>query len=668
MTGHARTPDRRSLRCVTLGVIGLALAALWVSNAAGGDEPPDLDRLEQEAFRAAAARVAPSIVRIEALGGQEQAGEPLAATSPTTGLVLSADGFIVSSTYNLTGTPTSILVRLPDGTRKPARLVATDHNRMLVLLKIEPDAPLAVPEIVPAAAMRVGQWAIALGKGLESDRPSIAVGILSAANRIWGKAIQTDAAVSPNNYGGPLVDVRGRVLGVLVPLSSESDELASGAEWYDSGIGFAVPAWHVAEILPRLEAGESLRAGVLGVSLASPNLYTEEARIGACHPNSPARKAGLQKGDRIVEIDGRPIVWGSQLKEALGRRYAGDTIHMAVVRGEERIERDVALVAQVDPFAHGFLGILPLRRPDDAEPAGLAVRAVYPQSPAQQADIQPGDVLVRAAGQDVKDRPSLAQAMVEMQPGQSLELEVRRGDATRPVTLALAVQPETVLPQLPAGWQGTAEKPATAPPVGWVTLRAPEFQNEAGALIPADYDPAVPHGVLVYVGPPGVLDKDRLAAQWEDVCRRHDLVLLAPKSAGTERWQPREAALVRRLVDLLKTSYQIDSERVAILGEQAGSALATVVALRERELIRGLAVIDGELPAIPESNDPIIRLDFLVAMADGSRAARAVREAVVQLRARKFPVVELSLGARPRPLSADDLSTIARWVDSLDRL
>ena len=93
--------------------------------------------------------------------------------------------------------------------------------------------------------MRVGQWAIAVGRTFESDRTNMAVGILSALDRIWGKAIQTDAAVSPNNYGGPLVDIQGRVLGVLVPLSPEATDEVAGVDWYDSGIGFAIPAEHI---------------------------------------------------------------------------------------------------------------------------------------------------------------------------------------------------------------------------------------------------------------------------------------------------------------------------------------------------------------------------------------------------------------------------------------
>ncbi|NQT36694.1 MAG: trypsin-like peptidase domain-containing protein, partial [Planctomycetes bacterium] len=158
----------------------------------------DLELLEQQALRAAVDRVAPSVVRIETIGGLERVGKVLIGTGPTSGTVVGADGFVVSSAFNFRHRPASILVQLADGTRKPARLVATDHSRMLVLLKIEVDQPLVVPEMAPGDEMRVGQWAIAVGRTFEAARPNVAVGVLSARNRVWGKAIQTDAAVSPN--------------------------------------------------------------------------------------------------------------------------------------------------------------------------------------------------------------------------------------------------------------------------------------------------------------------------------------------------------------------------------------------------------------------------------------------------------------------------------------
>ena len=98
-----------------------------------------------------------------------------------------------------------------------------------------------MPELVPVDEIRVGQWAIAVGRSFRADRPNISVGIVSALGRMFGKVIQTDADVSTANYGGPLVDIRGRVYGVVVPMAPQATSEVAGAEWYDSGIGFAVP-------------------------------------------------------------------------------------------------------------------------------------------------------------------------------------------------------------------------------------------------------------------------------------------------------------------------------------------------------------------------------------------------------------------------------------------
>lgn len=321
--------------CFTMVVMATCFASV------AADE--DIELLEQQAFRAAVERVAPSVVRIETVGGLQRVGKLLFGTGPTTGLVVDRQGYIVSSAFNFVNRPDSILVCLPDGVRKPAQLVATDHSRMIVLLKIETDRPLAVPEIAPAGEIRVGQWSIAVGRTFEGSRPNMSVGIISALGRIWGKAIQTDAAVSPNNYGGPLVDIRGRVLGLLVPLSPRSAKEIAGIEWYDSGIGFAIEAEHIQNILPRLKKGEDLHPGVMGVNLSGGNLYTGEPVIAVARPNSPAAKAGLKKGDRIVEIDGRKIRRAAEVKQEVSRRYAGDKIRLVVFRDGKRVKCEVEL-------------------------------------------------------------------------------------------------------------------------------------------------------------------------------------------------------------------------------------------------------------------------------------------------------------------------------------
>ena len=141
----------RIARCRQSSQFAGRLLALCSAVAARRRVPPTTSTCSSSRrFRAAVDRVAPSVVRIETVGGLERVSKVLFGTGPTTGLVVDPDGYIVSSAFNFVNKPASILVRLPDGTRKPAKLVATDHNRMLVLLKIDADKPLPVPEIAPA--------------------------------------------------------------------------------------------------------------------------------------------------------------------------------------------------------------------------------------------------------------------------------------------------------------------------------------------------------------------------------------------------------------------------------------------------------------------------------------------------------------------------------------
>ena len=304
----------------------------------------DLDGLESDAFRAAAARVAPSVVQIELVGGAEHDGKSLLGTGPVTGTVVDADGWIVTSAFHLLSKPQAILVKAPEGKRYAARLMATDHAHQLVLLKIEPDSPLPVPEGCRREGIRVGQWAIAVGRTFSFEKPNLTVGIVSATSRMEGKAIQTDAAVSPNNYGGPLVDIRGQVLGVLVPLSPQSNEALAGTEWYDSGIGFAVP-WEsiVTSIFPRLRKGDSLFPGRLGVRFASQNSNTGEPVVASVKRGSAVEEAGLRPGDRIVEVQGQAVSRIATLASVLGPHYAGEEVQLVIERDGKRLTRSVTL-------------------------------------------------------------------------------------------------------------------------------------------------------------------------------------------------------------------------------------------------------------------------------------------------------------------------------------
>ena len=642
-----------------------AASCLTPSNLRAADQEVEL--LEQEAFREAVDRVAPSVVRIETVGGMPRVGRVLLGSGPTTGLIVDQEGYVVSSMFNFINRPASILVRLPDGQLKPARLVATDHSRMLVLLKIDTDEPLPVPEIVSPQQMRVGQWTVAVGRTFEGNRPNVSVGILSAVGRIWGKAVQTDAAVSPTNYGGPLVDLQGRVLGVIVPLSPQSASEVAGYQWYDSGIGFAVDAEHVLKTLPRLKKGEDLYAGVIGVHLRGQSLYIGEPVIAACHPNSPAAKAGLEAGDRIEQIDGRKINRAAEVKEQISRRYAGEKVHIVVLREKKRLEFDVELVPKLEPYEHALVGILPMR--DVHDRPGVEVRYVYPESPAAGAGIEPGDVLISLAGKPITGRDEMLRQIGNFQPDEEVELEVRRSDQTRKLTLKLGRLPEDLPPQeLPPARDEIEPPEGELPEVGTVELKIPELKNDAWAYVPDAYHPDVTYGVVVWLHAPGGFDFKELLARWKSLCDGHDLILLAPKSADPQRWNPGEVTLVEKLLDQVHSTYTVDSARVVVHGHEGGGALAYLVAFRQRELVRAAAVVDAPITRPPPENDPLHRLAIYLTTAKKSRHAGAIKQATALLRKMKIPVTVKDLGEKPRYLNEEELAELVRWIDMLDRI
>jgi len=627
----------------------------------------ELSQLEQQALQVAAARVAPSVVKIETVGGLERIGRMLVGTGPTTGLIVSDDGFIISSAFNFAARPTSILVSLPDGTRTPARLVATDHQRMLVLLKVNVEEKLPVPEAVPENEIQVGQWAVALGRTFDAQQPNVSVGIVSGLNRIWGKAMQTDAKISPNNYGGPLVDVQGRVLGVLVPLSPDSREDVAGVEWYDSGIGFAVPLAHVNSVLPRLRSGEDLKPGILGISLNGRDIYSQPAAIVGVRPNSPAYKAGFKAGDKIIEIDGRPIERQAQMRERINRHYAGETLHLVVLRGEERIERDVPLVDALEPYQRAFLGLLP-RRDAAGQDAGVIVRHVYADSPAAKAGLQTADVVMSIDGQQVQNREALIERTAALEVGKPVTLDVRRGAERVSLELTPATEPDSVPAELPPAVDAAKPAAGDRPQVGQFAVKLPEFNNECLAYVPEAYNPQSSYGLVVWLHPPGGSKDEELLARWRATCDRLNLILLAPHSVDPARWMPPEVAFVGKAIDQIRAHYNVDPNRVVLHGHQAGGTLAYMVAMLHRDVVRGVAAVDAPLLGKMPENDPAYRLSLLTTTASKAILAEQINAGIEQLRSLKYPVTVFDEGETARYLNDEEFAALVRWIDSLDKI
>ena len=596
---NARPP--RTMRLTSL-ILALAVAGMVAARLAAA-EPT---RAEEAAFREAVERVAGAVVRIEplALSTGSIAAEAAAGSGPSTGLVV-ASGRVLTTAFAVPADVDSAVVVLPDGGRRAATVRARDTSRGLVLLAVD-DLPEPPPlEAVRRADLRPGQWAIAVGRGWDAATASPAVGIISAVDRVWGKAVQTDAAVSPVNYGGPLVDIAGRVIGVLAPLPAETAGMTEGTELYDAGIAFAVPFEDILAVLPRLERGESLAAGILGIGYRSRDTINGEPVIASVRQGSPAAQAGLRPGDRIVRIAGRDVTRIADARHALAPRYAGDTIALSVARGDgdaaTTLDATATLVETLPPWRRAVIGVVP--RPAAgaaaAEQGGPVIARVLPGGPADRAGLRAGDRLTTlttaGAAATLLDSPAAAAgALAGVEPGQPITLSFTRDGQPQTVDLATAPLAGAV-PAAGPPREPVAADPLAGPkdPVDAVRLEAADVADPPLAVIPRGTGPV---GVLVWCGAPNGKAADGEATPWKAAAARHDVAVILPGSAAADAWSRDDIDGVTRALASLHSRRPLDPARIAIAGSDAGAAFAWLVAERLGGGVGGVALVGTGLP------------------------------------------------------------------------
>ena len=620
----------------------------------------DSERLlaqEQIAFRAAVQAVAASVVQIETFGGLERVGQELVAEGPTTGTILSSDGWIISSSFSFRAQPASILVSMPDGKRAAARIVARDYSRELALLKIEDVSDLPIPAVCPATEITVGQWAIALGKTFDNKSVSQSVGIVSALGRAYDKAVQCDAKISPVNYGGPLVDLNGRVIGILAPISPGAFLEGDSSELYDSGIGFAIPMQDILDRLKRMQAGENIRSGKLGVVASDQNEFVGPVKVAGSAPGSPAAKAGVKTGDVLVEAAGKPVRMLAHLRHALGPTDAGQPLKFTVERNGKRIDLECNLAEEIPTYRQRFLGV----RLKKSELGGIAISGLETDSPAAKAGLTLGDQIIECNGEKIANVADIKRIVAVAELDIPLRLVVEKESKQREVSLSVTLWPKNLPAELPPAANGIDDSMQCEV----VDLTLGDFPNKAFALVP----PLAAKrelGLVVLFPEPGEVDRAKVQTTFASFARDHGWLVAIIPSSNPTAWSREEAELAARVLGRLENAYELDPSRIVFGGIGVGGRLGILAAGSDRQRVTGALIIGTELErlALRAENAPLESLQFLFAGKPESLEAAVGKLDESGFWAHVVPMPDFASGK----WELIPLEPITRWLEGLGRL
>jgi serine protease Do len=453
--------------------IGLAVACLSLPSLVSAQAPPtrspslaDLSHSLQDL----AARVSPSVVQIFVTGyaaPEEHAAasaEPVLERSSGSGVIVDAEGYIVTNAhvvenarrievelpFEATGGAAGRSILRRRGRVVGAQIVAADRETDVAVLRVDVRGLPALP-FGDSETLRPGQIVLAFGSplGLES---SVTMGVVSAVARQLAPDdpmiyIQTDAPINPGNSGGALVDTEGRLVGINTLIYSQG----GGSE----GIGFAAPSDIVRNVFQQIRTTGRVRRGEIGVNAQTITPLMAEGLDLPFHagvilsdvpPGSPAARAGLQPGDVVLSLDGKPMENGRQFRINIYTRGAGERVALEVRRGQQTVtvrvpvgERDSGMVRLEELIgpqqAVARLGVVaieltpvvadllpPLRRDRGAVVARVAADAPF----SQQGRILPGDVIYAVNGKPIDGVEGLKAAVAALAPNQAAVLHLER--------------------------------------------------------------------------------------------------------------------------------------------------------------------------------------------------------------------------------------------------
>ena len=635
---------------VTL-ILALTFGTSWLSSS-----PTLCAQDPDQHFESQIAKVAKiateSIIGIETIGGSGKVDGTKKSNGAGTGVVVDSEGYVLTAAYFVADEPSGIVATLPDGKRIPATVVAHDRSRNLVLLKIKISQKLNPFPLLARDQLKVGQTVIAVGKGYDVSSVQVSTGVISATDRVWGRAIQTDAKVSPANYGGPLLDLRGRLCGIMAPLSPRSDKVMEGTDWYDSGIGFAVPVDEMMQRLDKLKAGEDLLAGKLGISFAGRDIYVDDCKVAFCTGSSPAGKAGIRPGDVITSLNGIKTQRQAQLKHALGPLYAGEEIKISVRRGDEVLDLKATLTGELEAYVPVAIGLAANKTED-----GIKVRSVETDGPAEKAGIEVGDVIQQANKAPIDKLQDLVIQIAATASGKELSLNIDRDGESKDFKLQVDLRKATIPP-----FTEPAESDAQATSF---ELKIAEAPNTCLVIKPtadedADSDQQPP-AILVWLLPAGEFDRKKIEQDWKAECQNQNTMLLAIAAADKKKWTSEEAGVVGQALNTLAKQSKFDKRRAVIGGSGNGGTMASIVCFSQAKNFQGLVLQEAELSlqAPKITTDPVAPMMVLVTEPEDVNRAAAQTKSLAPVVESKTPI-ENVIRLTPERILA--------WVNFVDRL
>jgi len=426
-------------------------------------------------FADIAARVNPAVVNIEAIVPPETLAERLPPGHPAlpgtpggpgngregsapgdgrgdtdrgsgSGFLLTADGEILTNHHVVDGAE-RLTVKLADGRSFRARVVGGDPDTDVALIKIDGVGGLPVVRLGDSATLRVGEWVCAIGNPLAYEH-TVTVGVVSYLGRklfdeSFDNYIQTDAAINFGNSGGPLLNSRGDVIGINAAISSEANN-----------IGFAVPINQAREILDALRRQGRVSRGYVGVDLHDVDADLQRSlQLGAATgalvedvtPGTPGARAGLKRYDLIMAVDGRTVASSESLIRDVAARSPGTRVTLRIQRDGREMAVPVLLTERPASDDNGKDAATPTDAPPPRVrhdgigltvqdltrqlthqfklPAGLEgvlVDTVDPLSPADEAELQHGDVVIEINRKSVRTSSGYRQLAAAARPGDVL--------------------------------------------------------------------------------------------------------------------------------------------------------------------------------------------------------------------------------------------------------